>query len=446
MRNIVALLISVFIFSLWAPADVMAADAQCEAYKGDIKPLPINCDNDIKTYGLIDQKVMTNICRINEAIDFKVSEYMVLGNAIMCYATEFGAKDISILGHHLFYFPHLTMLFSGCIIFILGGTLMMAVGYYLIDISFKLGFSILALPIGIAFWPFKKTEKKVFDIIGLMFNSAGVLIFLSLGATFGVALFGAAFSTGGGLDGVYENINNGKTEPLVEVLDLGTIKFLVLVFAGVCSFQLFGKTVESYTKKFFKDITGIGGENPMHKSATQATAVAAKPVKAVAGYAGDVAKTQTKRGAAAVGRAAGKPLKKAANAAGKGVQKASAAAGKGVQKASAAAGKGISAAGAAAGNGLKAAGSAMQAIPIVGNIAGAAMIAAGAATSAAAKVAGKAVEISGKVAGKAVEASGKVAGKAVEKAGNAPVKAAEKVEKDYQELNKNGGTDKEKRD
>lgn len=266
-------------------------------------------------HGIVSNGTIVNICTVNQAIDFKVSEFLLMGDALTCFATHAGAKRIRLLTITLFKFPHLSILISGCAIWLLGAILTLVIGFYLIDISFKIGFALLALPIGIALWPFKQTSKKLYSIIKLMMNSTGVFIFLSLGASFAVALFNAAFASVGGLKGIYDYIDHGKTKELSEAFTVVSINFLLYIFAGVCGFRMLGKFVNDYNKKFFPDDTSLGSANPMHQRLTQAMDFAKQKIgnaaASAASFAGDVAATQAKRGAAHGAKAVGKGVQKA---------------------------------------------------------------------------------------------------------------------------------------
>ena len=321
--------ISVFLLSLmlafsFAQNAYAGKDDQCKqsttyngaGVEGDCKKV---CEIS-SGYGIVSNGTIVNICTVNQTIDFKVSEFLLMGDALACFATHAGAKRIRLLTITLFKFPHLSILISGCAIWILGAILTLVIGFYLIDISFKIGFALLALPIGIALWPFKQTSKKLYSIIKLMMNSTGVFIFLSLGASFAVALFNAAFAGVGGLDGIYSYINEGKTQELSEAFTVVSINFLLYIFAGVCGFRMLGKFVNDYNKKFFPDDTSLGNANPMHHRLTQAMDFAGQKIghaaKSAASYAGDVAATQAKRGAAHGINAVGKGVQKAGHFAG----------------------------------------------------------------------------------------------------------------------------------
>ena len=421
-------------------------------------------------HGIVSNGTIVNICIVNQTIDFKVSEFLLMGDALACFATHAGAKRIRLLTITLFKFPHLSILISGCAIWVLGAILTLVIGFYLIDISFKIGFALLALPIGIALWPFKQTEKKLYSIIKLMMNSTGVFIFLSLGASFAVALFNAAFASVGGLDGIYSYINEGKTQELSEAFTVVSINFLLYIFAGVCGFRMLGKFVNDYNKKFFPDDTSLGNANPMHHRLTQAMDFAGQKIghvaKSAASYAGDVAATQAKRAAAHGINAIGKGVQKAGHFAGYAAgdikngtndasqklaengknigstagniaKNAGATVGRITKNVTDAAGNIVSTAGGSIGNQLKTAGNEIKGTAA---LTGAALSAIGSTISTASDVASKTIKTTGNIAGKAAEKAGEVAGQAINNAVEAAgIAAGEKTNSFTESTNQSTG-------
>ena len=326
--------------------------------------------------------------------------------------------------------------------------LTLGIGYYLLDISFKLGFSIMALPVVIGLWPFNVTKGKVTAVIGIMLKAAGTFVFLGLTTSYALAMISTALRD---VDTLLDNIKNGNAQWVSETFELTGPYFLIILFAFLYSMKLISSTITDYVDKFFKD--GVfGGADPMHKQLTQMTDFAKqqamRPVKWAGGKASDAVKKQVTEGAAKAGKfvrglfkgkangdqekddkGGGNPVSGGGVAAvkntGKGAKAAGATmeqSGKGVQ----AAGKGMEAGGKAAqagGKGLMSAGKGLSATGL-GAIVGVPMMIAGAA----AYGAGKGAEVAGKVTQKAGKAMQK-GGKAMKKVGEKMEKAGEKMEK-----------------
>lgn len=348
---------------------------------------------------IVSSDVMNRIMFFAQNLDKNVSTNLVIGHAMTCWSMNGGAWDFS-----LFKMVNLWLWFCGALIWFVGFMLTLGIGYYLLDISFKLGFAIMALPVVIGLWPFNVTKGKVTAVISIMLKAAGTFVFLALTTTYALAMINVALRD---VPTLFAKIEAGDAIWISNTFDLTGPYFLIILFVYLYSMKLISSTVSDYVDKFFKDSV-FGGADPMHGKLTQMTDFAKqqamRPVKWAGGKASDAVKKQVTEGAA---KAAGATMEQS----GKGVQ----AAGKGMEaggKAAQAGGKGLM----SAGKGLSATG--------LGAIVGVPMMIAGAA----AYGAGKGAEVAGKVTQKAGKAMQK-GGKAMKKIGEKMEKAGEKMEK-----------------
>lgn len=340
---------------------------------------------------IVSSDVMNRIMFFAQNLDKNVSTNLVIGHAMTCWSMNGGAWDFS-----LFKMVNLWLWFCGALIWFVGFMLTLGIGYYLLDISFKLGFAIMALPVVIGLWPFNVTKGKVTAVISIMLKAAGTFVFLALTTTYALAMINVALRD---VPTLFAKIEADDAIWISNTFDLTGPYFLIILFVYLYSMKLISSTVSDYVDKFFKDSV-FGGADPMHGKLTQMTDFAKqqamRPVKWAGGKASDAVKKQATEGAAK---------------AGKGVQ----AVGKGVEaggKAAQAGGKGLM----SAGKGLSATG--------LGAIVGVPMMIAGAAVYGA----GKGAEVAGKVTQKAGKAMQK-GGKAMKKVGEKMEKAGEKMEK-----------------
>ena len=391
----------------------------------DPSSLIINLD-DVKYDGptdIMDKSVMNSILGATKAITDTTAENMVLGNAISCYATlkNGGAWQLEIFGPLAIYPTNVIMWFEGILIWCTGFLLTMAVAYYLVDISYKMGFAVIAMPIVVGLWPFGLTRDKVMLCLSIMFKAAATFAFLAITTAFAMGLVDSVFDEdgSGGIQALYDamdasfkngaldrDANQKNIDFVASKLQLFSIMFLLLLFAFLYSYKLVQSTANELVNKFFPDKM-FGNAQPMHHWATAATKAVKDLALKPAGLARDIALHQTGVGVKnLVGGAVGKIRgafrggkeggggSAGAQAAGAGMK----AAGAGMQ----AAGKGVQGAGKAIGGVAQAA----NAIPVVGQ----AVAAAGKAVGKGVEAAGKGVEMAGKAvkqAGKAVENSGK---------------------------------------
>ena len=269
--------------------------------------------NNIKYTGptdILSEAVMNSILGATAAIGNITAENMVLGDVVMCYAglENGGAWNLFGMGH----ITNPIMWFEGMFFFCTGMLLSLAVVFYLIDISFKIGFAVIALPIAVGLWPFKITEDKLGICISIIAKSAAIYAFMAIAVTYTVHLTDAVFSyedsdtetqaeasadsnTPKGLAKLYsvyddtlEMRKDIDTEYATRKLALFSTTFILILFAFLYSYKLIQETVNETSNKFFSD-AAFGSQSPMHSVgrafAGKIKDIAAAPAK----WAGDVA-------------------------------------------------------------------------------------------------------------------------------------------------------------
>lgn len=386
---------------------------------------------------IVSSEVMNRIMFFAQNLDKNVSTNLVIGHAMTCWSMTGGVWDF-----YVFKMVNLWLWFCGALIGFVGFMLTLGIGYYLLDISFKLGFAIMALPVVIGLWPFNMTKGKVTVVIGIMLKAAGTFVFLALTTTYALAMINVALRD---VPTLFDRIEAGDANWISDTFDLTGPYFLIILFVYLYSMKLISSTVSDYVDKFFKDSV-FGGANPMHGKLTQMTDFAKqqamRPVKWVGGKASEAVKKQVSEGAVKAGKfvrglfkgkangdlkkedsGGGTAIKntgKSAKAAGATMEQS----GKNVQ----AAGKGMKTGGKTAqagGKGLMNVGKGLSSTGL-GAIVGVPMMIAGAA----AYGAGKGAEVAGKATQKA--------GKAMQKGGKAMKKVGEKMEKAGEQMEKMG--------
>ena len=348
---------------------------------------------------VISPVVINKIMALTEGIDKTVSTNLVIGHALTCHSIHAGILEYTggLFGISVtIRIPDIWIWLCGAAIWFCGFMLTLGIGYYLLDVCFKIGFCIMALPIVIGLWPFGPTSGKFTSCMSIIFRSAALFAFLALTTSYALSLISVSL---GDLTTFYAKIQAGDAEWISNTFSITGAKFILIMFAYIYSIKMIGATVTGYVGKFFNDST-FGDADPIHKKATQMTDFVKSKVTQAAFFAGGVVTHQATRAAGAVAGGMVNTVKRGINkaksggaassgmnAAGKGME----AAGKGVE----AAGKGIS----AAGKGIASASQAANAIPIAGQIiagAGAAVGAATQAVGAATQAAGKATQAAGK--------------------------------------------------
>ena len=315
----------------------------------DYDALIVDIPQDIKYTGptnIMPKSVMNSILGAVRAITNETANVMVLGDIIMCYATSGGAWNIEAFGITLATIPNIFMWIEGVIVFCMGFMLVLSLSYYLVDISFKIGFAVLAFPVVMGLWPFDLTKGKLYVIISVIAKSAALFAGLAIMVHFGMQLVSEAVTVGG-LEELYEKIdlvedkNNSLSDSeedelrteINDVFSIFSTTFIMLLFALIYFFKLIQKASSDLVNKFFPD-GAFGDSSPMHSAATMMTSWTKNLAMKATGlnYAKDFVAYQTgnlaKKGVQKAGSALAHPMRTA-----RGIGRGAAAAGRAVGRA-----------------------------------------------------------------------------------------------------------------
>lgn len=254
--------------------------------------MPVIKDGNTQTE-ILSADVMNKIMLFTENLDKTVSTNLVIGHALTCHALNAGAWDLV-----LFFMVNLWIWLCGAAIWFCGFMLTLSICYYLLDISFKLGFAVLALPVVIGLWPFNLTKDKLKTCLSIIFSSAATFAFLALTTTYALVLISSAMRD---LPTLFAAIERGDAIWISETFDITGPYLLIILFAYLYSIKLIGSTISDYVDKFFSD--GVfGSQSPMHHKLTQATDIVKQKALGAGGFAYDALKTQAgKAGSKALG-------------------------------------------------------------------------------------------------------------------------------------------------
>ena len=272
---------------------------------------------------IIPSSVLNSMLGATKSITDTTAQLMVLGNMAMCYSNMAGggAWAINLLGDAV-YITNIFMWLDGAILWILGFVLTCIVAYYLIDISFKLGLAVLALPIVMGLWPYKITQGKLATVIAIIAKTSALFAFLALTTYYAIELI--AYSLGGdsGISGIYSEydsiinhtVSGDERDEVIAALDdhfqLFSANFVLMLFGCIYGFKLIRKTTDDLVEKFYPDSV-FKGQNPMHSKATAIAGMANKlNQKWGTGLVKDIAANKVGKGVTKLG---GKGLRAASN-------------------------------------------------------------------------------------------------------------------------------------
>ncbi|MBP1532375.1 MAG: hypothetical protein ILA52_02625 [Alphaproteobacteria bacterium] len=258
--------------------------------------------------GLISDSTLMAMKIFMHKIYVSLSQVFMVGHALCCYATN--VDIIKIFGIKIYNF---NMLFAGIAVYFTAAMMTMSIGMYFVDISFKLGFAVLFMPVSIALWPFPPTKNKFGDNLSIIIRNSMLFILVAIGVAFSVTLihnglfFNGVAEKGANLSGsaqqaFWNAIANGSTAEISSQYSLDTMNVLILAFSLVFGLKILQSSVNDYLNSLFDD-AAFGGQSPMNRMGTQAVAFAkASVVAPVASYAKDVAKATTGRAIGGVGK------------------------------------------------------------------------------------------------------------------------------------------------
>ncbi|MBR2299253.1 MAG: hypothetical protein IJ870_01605 [Alphaproteobacteria bacterium] len=299
MKKLTFLMIIVLVFCLCVPVCQSYAgsygrklsqderNAICERIKGNASIKSAASDG--LGGGVIPDDVLVSIYDTTRQISNSVMLVSILGDTLMCHAVRGGKNSAQIGSVRLFSYPNIPVWLTGAVIYFFGFMMLLSICFYVVDISFKLGFAIILMPIGIALWPFDKTKDKLSILISIFLKSAAIFPFLAIMVAYTLGMLSESL---GGLKDIFEAITTNNTDYVSETFSLGAPTFLLIVTSLIFGFKLIGSAIDDYANKFFPD-KAFGGASPMHHLATQALDFAKqKVIQPVASLAHDIAKTQ----------------------------------------------------------------------------------------------------------------------------------------------------------
>lgn len=235
---------------------------------------------------IMPKSTLNSLMGATKAITDTTAQLEVIGNMVTCYSGMEGGGGITVdLKVFKYTFTNPFLWIDGAILWVLGFILTGVVSFYLVDITFKIGFAVLALPLVMGLWPFKVTQGKLSTIIAIIAKSSAMFAFLALTSYYGLELIVACMGGDRGLDGLFNDydsvvnhsLNEEQQEKMVGMLDsqfyIFSTAFLTTLFGCIYAYKLISDTTKDLVEKFYPD--GVfGDQNPMHKALTGVASMA----------------------------------------------------------------------------------------------------------------------------------------------------------------------------
>ena len=249
---------------------------------------------------VMPKSLLNNIMSYVAAISGTVSTHMEIGHMVTCHSMNAGRWDWTIMGVGLTV-VNLWLWIAGAFIWFMGFMMTFGVTFYLVDISFKIGFTVVALPIVVGLWPFNITKDRLGACIGMVLNAAGIFLFLAMTVSIGLILVsssldlatistdtaelataakerGLNWDSMSGADRLMMAIEDENTEFVSKKFALFSTSWILIAIACLYALKLIGATVSDYVNQFFPD-NAMGGASPMHQKMVQHTDFVKSKVK-----------------------------------------------------------------------------------------------------------------------------------------------------------------------
>ncbi len=196
-----------------------------------------------------------------------------LGHGLMCYAINVGyhCLGLEVAGYEycVTTLVNLSFWICGAVIYVVAFFMTMAVGMYFLDVSFKIGFALLMLPLSIALWPFAPTKGKLGENFSIIIRNAMLFTVVAIGVSYAVMLIENGLLQGIDMIKFKEALHDRRSSYLTEDYSLDSMHILVIAFCLIFALKIIASSVNDYLNKIFPDNV-FGGSSPMHHMGTQA--------------------------------------------------------------------------------------------------------------------------------------------------------------------------------
>ena len=252
-------------------------------------------------HGILSDKTMKNMTEMLNRIYQNLGRVFMLGHGMLCYASKvaytcIGLEVPGVVSACWIKSPHLSFFITGLAIYFTAFLMSVAIGMYFIDISFKLGFALMYLPVAVALWPFAPTRSKFGEAFGMILHNAMLYAFMSIGLTYAIVLiYNGVLGDVSNWSSFWSAVEKESSERLAENFSMSSTRVMVILFCLIFGFKILASSVNNYLDYFFSDGL-MGGQSPMHYLGTQALGMTAgMTLGKVGSYVSDLASTQTGR-------------------------------------------------------------------------------------------------------------------------------------------------------
>ena len=193
----------------------------------------------------LDSSILSNIYESIHCFNNSALYLPAIGKSLMCHGWEHGGN---------WHFPDLEMWLAGAINYIFGLMIWLAIAFYLIDCTVQLGMICAFVPMFIAFWPFKMTQRYTYIGVKIIVNTFFNFVLMGVVMLVGAEIVTFALQTGNhGMEtaSLMASLNNQdiNAEKLKKVVNLDGASILCLIACCIMALKLIS-TANSAASKF----------------------------------------------------------------------------------------------------------------------------------------------------------------------------------------------------
>ena len=179
--------------------------------------------------GPLNANLLKKVLNTVETFNSSAATMPAIGEGLMCNGWNNGGS----------WLPDLEMWFEGLVVFVFGIIIWLAISFYLIDCTAQLGITCALLPIFIACWPFKQTQRYTGIgakmIMNIFFDFVMMGVVLIIGAELVVAALGEYTL-------METAIDTGNIKILKQMVEVQGKGILILIACSFFALKLLGKS------------------------------------------------------------------------------------------------------------------------------------------------------------------------------------------------------------
>ena len=180
----------------------------------------------------LDAKTMQDLAGAADMFSEQAALVPAVGRVLVCRAWD------RLPWYHFKIVPRVSMFVEGCIIYIFGLMIWLAIGFYLLDCAVSLGFVCALMSFFVACWPFKQTSNYTKVGWNMFLNVFFNFVMMSVVVTAIVEISMQSLSVGLPLDDFLMFVNGDNVKMLDKLMDVAGLQMVMIVACAMICLKL----------------------------------------------------------------------------------------------------------------------------------------------------------------------------------------------------------------